>query len=81
MFTPQEPQITSFDELNEYLRDLENRIDSALRTLEVDSINFNPLAVAPDKPRNGDLIGVDGTNFNPGSGEGLYHFTTNYTKV
>jgi len=81
MFIPQEPNIQSFEELNEYLLDFENRVSIALRNLEVDSINFNPLAIAPDKPREGDLLGADGINFDPNSGAGLYHYITSYTKV
>ncbi len=81
MFIPKEPNIMSFEDLNEYLLDLENRVSTAIRNPQVESINFTPLAVAPDKPRAGDLIGVDGNNFNPGSGAGLYHYITNYIKV
>lgn len=81
MFISRHPNINSFEDLNEYLYDLETRIESALKVLEVDSINLRSLAVAPDKPRADDLINADGTNFNPGSGSGLYLFTTEYEKV
>ena len=30
--------------------------------------------VAPDKPRQGDIRYVDGTNWNPTGGEGIYFF-------
>ena len=45
-----------------------------------DELNFihdghaDVLNVAPDKPRQGDIRYADGTNWNPGSGEGLYIF-------
>ena len=29
---------------------------------------------APDKPRGGDIRYADGTNWNPGSGEGIYFY-------
>jgi len=29
----------------------------------------------PDRPRSGMLVYADGTDWNPGSGEGLYRFT------
>jgi hypothetical protein len=31
-----------------------------------------PLAVEPAKPRDGMIVYADGTNWNPGSGEGAY---------
>lgn len=33
---------------------------------------MSPLNVAPDKPRDGLIAKADGTNWNPGSGEGVY---------
>jgi len=33
--------------------------------------------VEPDKPRQGDVRYADGTNWNPGSGEGIYFFDSN----
>jgi hypothetical protein len=38
----------------------------------VDSEQFNVLHVAPKKPRKGMLVFADGTDWNPGSGAGLY---------
>lgn len=38
----------------------------------VESILLPQLDKEPDKPRNGMIILVDGTNFNPGSGAGFY---------
>jgi len=35
---------------------------------------LNPLAAPPTKPRKGDHYYADGTNWNPGSGEGTYRF-------
>lgn len=37
-----------------------------------DSVQFNPLPVAPAKPREGLEVMADGTNWNPGSGSGMY---------
>lgn len=30
--------------------------------------------VVPDKPRSGDIVYADGTNWNPGSGQGFYGY-------
>jgi hypothetical protein len=38
----------------------------------VDSTQFNVLHVAPKKPRKGMLVLADGTDWDPGSGAGLY---------
>ncbi len=80
-FIPGNPNIKSFDDLNQYLIDFERRVQEALENPEVDLINLKPLAVALDKPTSGDLINADGTNYNPGSGAGLYLYTTTYDKV
>lgn len=32
------------------------------------------LNAAPDKPQNGMIVWADGTNWNPGSGEGIYGY-------
>lgn len=38
--------------------------------------------VAPDKPRSGDLRYADGTNWNPGSGAGIYFYDgASWTKL
>ena len=39
--------------------------------------------VAPDKPRLGDIRYADGSNWNPGSGEGIYFFNSsgNWVKL
>ena len=82
MFFIKTPDIQTFEDLNEYLIDLENRIEEAFKLGEFESINLNKLTVAPDKPRDSDVINADGTNFNPGSGSGLYLYNgTIYEKV
>ena len=35
--------------------------------------------VAPDRPRGGDIRYADGSNWNPGSGEGIYFFNESTT--
>lgn len=80
-FEQKTPNVNSFTELNEYLEDLEQRIADAFQSGEFDLINLNTLHVAPDNPREGDLINVDGSDYNPGSGAGIYLYTTSYQKV
>lgn len=35
---------------------------------------WEPKARAPDKPREGQIVVADGTNWNPGAGKGVYEF-------
>ena len=37
-------------------------------------MRLSQLDVEPDKPRNGMVVYADGTNWNPGSGEGVYAY-------
>ena len=39
---------------------------------EVEEILLVELNVEPDKPRDGMVVLADGTNWNPGSGQGMY---------
>ena len=41
----------------------------------VTDIRLNVLHVAPSKPRNGDIVLADGTDWNPGSGAGFYGYS------
>jgi hypothetical protein len=45
-------------------------IATALRELTIP--RWQELAVAPEPPRDGMIVYADGTNWNPGSGEGFY---------
>lgn len=46
------------------------RISATFETVVAKNVDF--LNVAPDKPREGNVVGADGTNWNPGSGKGVY---------
>lgn len=48
------------------------KISIALQGGKAREIEF--LNVAPDKPREGMIRGADGTNWNPGSGKGIYAY-------
>lgn len=57
-------------DLASFIQDELRRI--AIEFSGVENILLAELNVAPDKPRDGMVILVDGTNFNPGSGAGFY---------
>lgn len=39
-------------------------------------LQMRVMHAAPDKPRRGLVVFADGTDWNPGSGEGVYVYTT-----
>jgi len=82
-FTPKTPnQDIDIKGVVEHITDLEKRILDGFDTAQFNSINLNELHTTPQKPRNGDIINADGTDYNPGSGQGIYHFNgTVYTKL
>lgn len=63
---PLEFQIWMLDELR--------HISDALSELETDSLLLKQWNVEPDKLYDGLVIYADGTNFDPGSGEGYYGY-------
>jgi len=60
--------VALFDELS--------RIAAALSELEVPRINLVPQGVEPTKYQEGDIVYANGTDWNPGSGAGLYERTS-----
>ena len=50
------------------------KVAEALRHLAVESIWIPLLHVEPDKKEEGLIAGADGTDWNPGSGAGIYQW-------
>lgn len=63
---PEEFQIWMLDELR--------HVADALSNLETDTIQLPQLNAEPDKLYDGLIAFADGTNWNPGSGEGYYGY-------
>lgn len=61
------------EELPDYLFRELNRLGDIVFNL--DTFRLEETNVEPVKPRNGDIRYADGTNWNPGSGEGIYAYT------
>lgn len=60
------------DDISAYLKkELEN-IAAAIDLARAGYVEF--LNVAPTRPREGDVTGADGTNWNPGGGKGIYAY-------
>lgn len=64
------PEVEGNEELAHFLWQEFHRI--SLETAEVDGILLPERNVEPDKPRNGQIVLADGTNWDPGSGAGFY---------
>jgi hypothetical protein len=58
--------------LRQWLAAQLRRIADTLAQPEVISVRFTALAAQPDRYAEGDLVFANGTDWNPGSGAGLY---------
>ena len=56
------------------VRDDLDRVANALRNPEAESITLAQLNAAPAKYTDGMIVYADGTNWNPGAGEGIYAY-------
>lgn len=74
LYNPVPPQnIDDPQALARYLFEELNRISNALEFVRYDVV-LDELNVAPAKPREGLTVLADGTNWNPGSGAGVYTY-------
>jgi len=64
---PDDPKLLQRFLLEEFIK-----IQNTLNALIAGHIDMTH--VAPTKPRNGDIRLADGTNWNPGSGQGFYGY-------
>lgn len=55
------------------------RIQDALDESDIESIRLQTHTSEPSKPREGHIYRADGTLWNPGSGEGVYEYTSSGT--
>jgi hypothetical protein len=68
-YTPDDPPADPA-QLQRFLRDELRKISAAIQLLALGHIDKTH--VAPAKPRDGYIRLADGTNWNPGSGQGVY---------
>jgi hypothetical protein len=76
-----EPGNYAGEGIEHYVLEELHKIADAIKLLADNPIDIRD--VAPDKPRNG-LYYADGTNWNPGSGKGVYRYdegTSAYTHL
>tara|TARA_R100001510_G_C7560492_1_gene140725 strand:+ start:30 stop:290 length:261 start_codon:yes stop_codon:yes gene_type:complete len=79
-YTPNPPPENPED-LPKYLFDELQRLAGALEETPTTFIEVKN--VTPGRKKQGDIVYADGTNFNPGSGEGIYFVNAagTYTKL
>ena len=70
-WTPNPAPINN-DPLSDYHFHELNRLSDIIFNLDV--MRLEQTNVAPEKPRDGDIRYADGTNWNPGSGTGIYAY-------
>ena len=70
-WTPNPAPINN-DQLSDYLFHELNRLSDIIFNLDV--MRLEQTNVAPEKARDGDIRYADGTNWNPGSGAGIYAY-------
>ncbi len=64
------PRADEVEDLEEYVFEELGLVEQALA--EPDGHRYTKLYVEPQRPRDGDVVYADGTEWDPGSGEGLY---------
>lgn len=65
-------EIQRLQEMRNLVEKIQDEELSAEGTTGRDFIKLKVLNVEPRKPRKGLIVYADGTNWNPGSGEGIY---------
>lgn len=70
-YLPGEPPFQASPELRHYLDEELRRIADLVNQ---DIAFTEPLNSEPSKPENGMIVYADGTDWNPGSGEGFYGY-------
>jgi hypothetical protein len=70
------------DDIPRYLAVIIPVIQQFFADQEVDSVKYTALHVEPDKIEDGLTVRADGTDWNPGSGEGLYmYYNSTWNKL
>lgn len=80
VFYAPEPVPSDPKELPAYIERNNRAIEMAINLLAAG--HLDETHVAPVKPRNGDIRLADGTNWNPGSGQGVYaYYNSTWNKL
>ena len=81
-YTPKQVNPQSLYDLKRYVEDELRRVALAFKHLNTESCTLVELHAEPLKPEEGILAYADGTDWNPGSGSGLYQYrSSSWVKV
>lgn len=73
VYRPSKPTVTTLEGLRQWVEDEFMSIQGHTAQRE-DILDMRSLHVEPTRPRTGMLVFADGTDWNPGSGEGFYEY-------
>ena len=75
MFSPDPFDGRSIEEVILWAETQYQKLANIFAELEIDSIRLVVQNAEPAHPRQGHIYYADGTNWNPGSGAGIYYYT------
>lgn len=73
-YNPTSKSPISFAEVANWVHSELLAISRALASIENPIIVFTPQHIAPSRPSEGMVVNADGTDWDPGSGAGLYQY-------
>lgn len=71
-FQPLAVPLDSPPAMRAWLASMLRQVADALAAPTVSGIHFDTLHAEPERKSDGDVVRADGTDWNPGSGEGIY---------
>ena len=81
-YTPKQASPDDLYSLKRYVEEELRKVSTALQNLDSETLTLVKLHKAPTKPQEGLMAYADGSDWNPGSGAGLYQYrTTTWVKV
>lgn len=76
MYSPGPLNDNSLEALRDFVLEELQRLSNVLFAMQVQQIQLTELHVAIAKPREGMVVFADGTDWNPGSGRGVYVYSS-----
>jgi hypothetical protein len=70
------PRGGTIDDLAFYVQTELQQLSIALQTMQTPQVILAELHSVPERPRDGMVVFADGTNWNPGSGRGVYAYSS-----
>ncbi len=82
MYDPSELPQSSVEDLARAVTEELIKIAEVISVGQFAAFNLIEQNASLAKPRDGDIVNADGTNFNPGTGKGIYYYNgSTYVKL